>query len=410
MNNGSFDFQPVVFGSDLSSYTLARSIHAHYGMKPLLLCSSILYPCLHSEIVEIVHVPHLTEDADILRSALETLHAERSSHLPWIGFVPSELYLRQLQAVQPTLSFSLHLPYPSAALTEQVTVKEKFYDLLDSWGMPSPKTQVVGPSDYKSLHIEGPLFLKASDYDEFMESDLDDWQKGYYAATRKEALSTLEKIYASNFRGSMIAQSYIEGGDGTEYVLCGYRAQDGTVVQRLALCLLLDRRPRWIGNYFVLCDAQNAALEQQAAEIVQRLDYHGFYNFDIKVDSRTHVPYFFELNPRLGRSFYFTELSGLSFPVLAIEDWFGHPLPPIAKAKPFLWLSLDEEIARAQLQPSLRPLFDDDTRQKNKSDGLDYAADCSEARKMTIQQYYAFRKDRLLESLTSTTNEDRTLQ
>ena len=51
--NQEIDFQPVLLGSDINVYGMARSFHQEYGVKSVAIGKGILGPCTASKIVNL---------------------------------------------------------------------------------------------------------------------------------------------------------------------------------------------------------------------------------------------------------------------------------------------------------------------------------------------------------------------
>ena len=74
------DFLPVLLGSDINVYGMARSFHEAYGYKSVAVGKGILPACTHSHIVEVLKVePRLEEDDVFVSTLTEFLCATRQS-------------------------------------------------------------------------------------------------------------------------------------------------------------------------------------------------------------------------------------------------------------------------------------------------------------------------------------------
>ena len=125
----------------------------------------------------------------------------------------------------------------------------------------------------------------------------------------------------SDYRGKLILQEFIPGGDDAMRVLNSYSDLDGHV---RAMCLgqpvLEYYDPKSVGNYAAILSRGDQALYDRMQEFLEKLGYVGFSNIDMKYDRRTGRYVLFEINPRLGRSSYFCRAAGLNMMKLLTDD------------------------------------------------------------------------------------------
>ena len=70
--NQEIDFQPVLLGSDINVYGMARSFHQGYGVKSVAIGKGILGPCTASKIVTVEVVePNLEDDQVFVKTLLD---------------------------------------------------------------------------------------------------------------------------------------------------------------------------------------------------------------------------------------------------------------------------------------------------------------------------------------------------
>ena len=70
--NQEIDFQPVLLGSDINVYGMARSFHQEYGVKSVAIGKGVLGPCLASKIVTVEVVePNLEDDQVFVKTLLD---------------------------------------------------------------------------------------------------------------------------------------------------------------------------------------------------------------------------------------------------------------------------------------------------------------------------------------------------
>lgn len=357
-------FNAIILGTDHNSYSVARSFYEAFGKKPIVAGSAVLVPFYKSKIAEIYTEKNFSSDDEVFVKTLNAL-VEKRPEDDFIFFAPTEHYVDLLVRNAKDFDFSYHIPYPEPEWAEKLLKKSGFYKILEDIGVPYPKTFIADRENYKNLDLDGEIFLKADEYDDFIASDIKIKQKGYHVKDKAEAIEILENIYDSNYQGHVIAQDFIYGGQGTEYSLNGYRSKDGKVSMVLARNLLSDMRPMWVGNHLVQVDHEDREMYEIAEKIVNHLSYEGLFNLDFKKDSQSGRVYTLEMNIRQGRTFYYSTLAGVNLIKIATEDMIlGQSVTERTK-KPFMLTAINKNVARDHVDPSLLDEFDDEKRNEN---------------------------------------------
>lgn len=357
-------FNAIILGTDHNSYSVARSFYEAFGKKPIVAGSAVLVPFYKSKIAEIYTEKNFSSDDEVFVKTLNGL-VEKRPEDDFIFFAPTEHYVNLLVRNAKNFDFSYHIPYPEPEWAEKLLKKSEFYKILEDIGVPYPKTFIADRENYKNLDLDGEIFLKADEYDDFIASDIKIKQKGYHVRDKAEAIEILENIYDSNYQGHVIAQDFIYGGQGTEYSLNGYRSKDGKVSMVLARNLLSDMRPMWVGNHLVQVDHEDREMYEIAEKIVNHLSYEGLFNLDFKKDSKSGRVYTLEMNIRQGRTFYYSTLAGVNLIKIATEDMILGKSVTERTKKPFMLTAINKNVARDHVDPSLLDEFDDEKRNEN---------------------------------------------
>lgn len=357
-------FNAIILGTDHNSYSVARSFYEAFGKKPIVAGSAVLVPFYKSKIAEIYTEKNFSSDDEVFVKTLNAL-VEKRPEDDFIFFAPTEHYVDLLVRNAKDFDFSYHIPYPEPEWAEKLLKKSEFYKILEDIGVPYPRTFIADRENYKNLDLDGEIFLKADEYDDFIASDIKIKQKGYHVKDKAEAIEILENIYDSNYQGHVIAQDFIYGGQGTEYSLNGYRSKDGKVSMVLARNLLSDMRPMWVGNHLVQVDHEDREMYEIAEKIVNHLSYEGLFNLDFKKDSKSGRVYTLEMNIRQGRTFYYSTLAGVNLIKIATEDMILGKSVTERTKKPFMLTAINKNVARDHVDPSLLDEFDDEKRNEN---------------------------------------------
>ncbi len=357
-------FNAIILGTDHNSYSVARSFNEAFDKKPIVAGSAVLVPFYKSKIADIYTEKNFSSDDGVFVQTLNKISKARPEE-DFIFFAPTEHYVDLLVRNAKDFDFSYHIPYPDPEEAAKLLMKSEFYKILEKIGIAYPRTFLADRENFKDLNLDGELFLKADEYDDFIGSDIKIKQKGYHVKDRAEAIRILENIYDSDYQGHIIVQEFIYGGQGTEYSLNGYRSKDGKVSMVLARNLLSDMRPMWVGNHLVQVDHEDSEMYAIAEKIVDSLDYQGLFNFDFKKDAKSGKVYTLEMNIRQGRTFYYSTLAGVNLIKIATEDMILGKAVSERTKRPFMLTAINKNVARDHVDPSLLDEFDDKKRNEN---------------------------------------------
>ena len=320
------DFRPVILGGDITAYSLVRTFHEAYGVRPLVVNMTDGGPIALSRVCEHVYVPGL-EDADVFVGALEKVGREHQTPgVPLLLVAAGDWYVRMIIENKDRLGQLFTIPYIDQSLLDVVVRKDRFYGLLDDVGVPYPRTVVVDMAqdlgEEHDLPFGFPLVLKPADSALHHYASYPGKRKVFILETRKELDDTLSRIRASNYDGNFLLQEFIPGDDTNMRVLTCYSDQHGTVrFGAVGHVLLEEHHPLAIGNPCVIITTEIDEVVEQAKRFLERVGYVGFSNFDLKYDTRDGTMKFFEINVRLGRSNFYVTAGGNNVSEWYVRDW-----------------------------------------------------------------------------------------
>lgn len=380
------DFQAIILGTDLNSYSVARSFYDLYHKKPLVFGAAVLLPFYRSEIAEVYTRENFSSDGDVLVELLNEVLTHYTD-TEFVFFLPVEEYLDLLVENLDRLKFKFKLPYLNREQSSKYMIKSEFYKLMEKLDLPSPKTRSINPNNIESLDLDGDLFIKVDDYKNFVDLRFENKKKGYKVKGKDEAKEVLQSIFKAGYKGNILVQEYITGSDDSEYTLNGYRSQDGKISMSLARIVYLDKRDFWIGNFVGLIDAYNEEVYLMARKIVEEIDYKGLFNMDLKIDSKTGKIYIFEINLRQGRTFYEAYCGGIDLIKLTIDDLiFGKSQSLIADKK-FRLLITSIKALEKNISGPILDLFNDESRIKNTVNPIINKKEKSFLRKLKLKNH-----------------------
>lgn len=357
------DFLPIILGSDENAYGTARLFCEAYDVRPLLLCTIPLSPTKSSRLFDLEAIPNF-EREDVFPDAL--LHALRRSAEDFekLLVVPcSDYYAGLLCRWYDHFDGLIANRFNPADMLETFDTKDKFYALCEKHGLDYPKTAVCAPDGRESvldrLPFDFPIVVKPenSNATDYLRCRFEGQKKVFFFDTREEYLAMVANMNKSDYRGKLILQEFVPGGDGAMRVLNSYSDADGKV---RAMCLgqpvLEYYDPKSVGNYAAILSRGDRALYEKLQAFLEQIGYVGFANLDMKFDRRTGRYLLFEINPRLGRSSYFVRTAGINLMQLFADDAvYGKRGPCVYNETVALWSNVPRGILnRYVADPALR--------------------------------------------------------
>lgn len=205
--------------------------------------------------------------------------------------------------------------------------KVSFYEICEKYDLPYPNTFIITKDILEAgklkqdLPFDFPVALKPANSVEWLSVDFEGRKKAFILDTRDEFDIIVERIYQAGYTSEMIAQDFIPGDDSNMRVLNAYVDQNHQVrMMCLGHPLLEDPSPEAIGNYVAIMPEYNEKIYQTIKAFLEKIDYTGFANFDMKYDPRDGEYKLFEINLRQGRSSFFVTLNGFNLAQYVTED------------------------------------------------------------------------------------------
>ena len=146
-------------------------------------------------------------------------------------------------------------------------------------------------------------------------------KKAFICDNASELEQILTGVYSSSYDDAMIVQDFIPGDDTRMRVMNCYSDRAGRVtMQCLGDVVLEEHTPLGIGSYGAIMTGYNEDINARIRGFLEEIGYVGFSNFDLKYDERDGSFKLFEINPRQGRSSYFTTASGKNLARYLVQD------------------------------------------------------------------------------------------
>jgi D-aspartate ligase len=342
------DFLPILLGTDLNSYGMARAFHEEYGIKSLALGEFWLTPTRHSTIVDVRILEGLGTQEGFLAN-LNLIYEEYHNKFEKMLLVScGDSYTKLVVKNKKKLEERFVTPYIGEELFEKLATKEAFYETCKEYGLDYPATHIITPQNSKAdLPFEFPVVLKASNDEKYSKCNFTEQEKAFFITGKSDLDRMVEIIYNSPYDDKLIVQKMIPGGDDFIRVLNCYVGKDNKVkLMCLGQVLIEDKASKTVGNYLAIMNDYNLEICNEVKNFLEKIKYTGFANFDMKFDATDGKFRFFEINLRQGRSSFFVTGSGFNLAKYLVKDRIlGEHLDfEVAKTE-HLWLELPKILA-----------------------------------------------------------------
>lgn len=297
---------PIIFGGDVGAYTLGLEAYEAFGCRSICVAHEPVDLITRSKIFDVVHIePQASDDSRLL--VIRDL-AEQNPNRTYMLLANNDALIGSLTRNRAKLGPEFIIPFPDADTVELLSSKERFAQVCEKVGAPTPPSIRVDLGDQDGEDWESPtipfrfpVIAKADASDEYEKVSFTGKEKVYFIDTALELDALWETLRAAEFRGSFLVQELIPGDDSHKRTVTMYVDSDGEVTLKAAAQVLLeDPTPTMVGNPAAMISRSMPDLWEAAGRILTELNYRGFANFDLKVDPRDGVAYFFELQSSCG--------------------------------------------------------------------------------------------------------------
>lgn len=336
---------PIILGGDSGAYSLARAFHEEYGVRSTVVSIVSTRNVRHSRIVDNVVEPGLDDPATMVATVRAIAGAAQA---PAIVVTCVDWYVEMLAAHRGELEDVVTVPYTTSDLLERVMDKARFSELCVELGVPHPRTVVRhGGGEVGELDLTFPIIAKPGDNVAWHHTSFPGKRKVHHLERPEELARLLADAGAAGYDGVFIVQEKILGDDAQMRIMTTFSRQDGTVVMAHGGHVLIEEHtPGTLGNPAAILTGPQEQVEHDARRLVAHLGWTGFANFDVKVDPRDGTGYFFELNPRTGRSNYYLTGSGINPARLWVDEHLGDGARPTSATREVLYRIVPASLLR----------------------------------------------------------------
>ena len=396
------DIVPVLLGGDIAIYALGRDFHEAYGLRSVCLASSPVAAIARSTIFDVYPLDGPASEDNVLAAVRDL--AGRDADKTVFLMANTDAHIHLLGRIRDSLPRNVVTPMPTLDIVQRVSDKAEFAQMCVKWGIRTPKTVVVdlaGDEPIPPVDLPFPVVAKAAVAAEYQHlMTYEGFLKVHYVDSQADLTALWERLRAAGFHGRFVVQKLVRGDDTNIGMFTVY--MDGEGRARLfgsAQVLLEDHAPTMLGNPVAMLVTPQEDSLPAIESMLADLGYHGFANFDTKIDPETGELLFFELNPRIGRNSFYLMAAGVNPVVTAVEDLVdGRPGALVRTEGEALYTLVPRRLLMRYLaEKGLRERVDACYREGKVANPQHYAADRGLLRSLEVwltemNQYRKFRR------------------
>lgn len=385
---------PVILGSDFCCYSYIRCFWEAYGVKPIVLASADI-KSVRSRFCDYRVIPGI-DRPEVCLPELERLGDEliAAGKIPFLVGC-GDHYARLVSENKPQIEERWYTPYLDFELLDDITQKERFYEICEEIGVPYPKTVYLDCGDKTATVDDGgfmyPVIAKPSNSAAWHYAEFEGQQKVYLIHSREQLEALYKQLQETTYDKLLIVQEFIPGDDTQIRILSSYLDAAGDPVFMVGGRVMVeDHSPTAIGNPAVIVSEQLDAVSDDALRFMRHVGYRGMANFDVKYDERDGTYKFFEINTRPGRSSDFVRQAGINFAQVQVDDvLMGEKRPRISNTKPFIYTTVPPYVVKRSIDDAaIRRQVLDGFRTGLTHYALDWDEDCMGQRLWSKVTYY----------------------
>ncbi|PJI85678.1 hypothetical protein [Luteimicrobium subarcticum] len=393
MSYGNDDFVPIVLGTNLNAYNMARSLHEAYGVRTLALGRFAVRETADSQIVGVRAYRDFQDPERIVATLLEIadeLDRERPGRtlvlLPLIEF-----YTNVVLEHRAALEQRFTIPLVGQAAADRLMNKTDFYRTCAELGVPHPESVIVSPATPLDetfgtrLPFGFPVICKPSNTDTYPRVRFEGKQKVYLVPDAAALRELCARIFAAGYADDLVVQEYLAGDESVMRVANTYSDRNGqTVFQSLGQVVVTEYDPKMVGNNNAIVSIRDDELAASIRTFLDGVGYTGTANFDVMLDRRTGLSKLLEINLRPGATSYYTMAGGGNLARAVIDDVvYRRSQPLTVTSRERLWLNVPYPVVRWFAPEPLRPLLRS-ARRAGTVHTLKYGPDMSWRRRLDV--------------------------
>ncbi|WP_061963277.1 carboxylate--amine ligase [Demequina aurantiaca] len=360
MKLGNDDFVPVILGTGVGAYNIARSLHEAYQVRSLVLGRAALHETAKSSIIEV----RASRDFDAPEAIVATLLGIADEHRDrQLLLIPTiEYYTNVVIDHRDVLEERYIVPLVDRQLADKLIDKTAFYRTCEEFGIPHPRTTVVTSSQQgdqsigEDLPFSYPVIAKPSNTDIYQRLSFAGKQKIYRVDNAAQLRDVVERVFGGGYDDDMIVQEFIPGDETVMRVANTYSDVQGKMrLASVGQIVMADQHPDRVGNYDAILTIDDPQLTESMRSLLDAVGYTGTANFDVMRDHRDDTSKVLELNLRQGAACYYTMAAGGNIARALVEDRvYGRDPGDQVTTVEALWINLPRLVSRLFIPRPLR--------------------------------------------------------
>lgn len=322
MNIQEKDFVPVIFGSDINTYGMARAFYEEYKVKSVVIGKFPSGPSCNSKIIDYYSEINIGQP-DIFLKIIDNL-TERFSDKKILLIGCGDNYVELIIKHRELFKGNIITPYIDEELLKNLLTKGKFYEMCERYNLDYPKTFIYDKTMNSNLVLsfDFPVIVKPSDSINYWQNEFPGQKKVYRIDNYDDLKNIINEIYQAGYNDGLIIQEYIPGDDSHLRIMVCYSGRDKKVkLMSLAHVMLEEYTPQGLGSTSILITDYNKELSERIRIFLEDIGYIGFSTFDIKYDQRDGKFKLLEINCRQGRSSYYVTAAGFNLAKYVTEEF-----------------------------------------------------------------------------------------
>lgn len=324
------DFDVVLVGTDINAYYMARNFYEAYNIKPHVVGRVPMKFTSLSKILKLTIKEDLLNEEIFVNTLIDLSKKINKEKIILIGCTDDyvSLIIKNKKKLKDYFLFN----YVDDELLEKLVNKEKFYSSFKDFDLDLPKTYIYDlNTSLKELNktikdFMYPLIIKPSNVVEYHVHSFEGMSKVYKLNNFEEVEKCLTDIKNSGYRDSVIIQEFIPGDDTLLFDSVFYCSSKGECqLQSFGQIGLQEHTKTGIGNLTVVINGYNEfnnteIIQEKLKAFLEKIEFKGACEFDLKYDVRDNKFKVFEINPRQARSSYYLTKCGHNLATYFVDD------------------------------------------------------------------------------------------